>query len=324
MSDSRGRAVIAGARSREAPVDQSQFAKGFGRELYAQFAPTCFKEAFWTLVDTLGPQFRTIEIYTDDPSFPWELMRPVRPDNTGERDFLGLEFAIGRWHINESGPVLKRPSQSEVFKSIAVIAPHYAGAQQLPGQSDEIKALSKVRGYSHIVGNLASSQALFKSPPQGIVHFAGHGVVHTEGATKEAYAILLEDGEMDLEMWQGIVSLTPQTHPLFFFNACDVGKAQDVLHFVNGWGPAVLRSGASGYIGALWAVDDTVAARFAARYYESFGQALTRGIANPAQILMRTRKSVYEAKGDPTALAYIFYGDSNLGLKLLRPKSLHP
>ena len=96
-----------------------------------------------------------------------------------------------------------------------------------------------------------------------------------------------------------------------------------MLRFVDGWGPAVLRSGASGYIGALWAVDDAVAAKFATEYYKDLERQMMQGTAYPAAILMRTRKSVYDSTGNPTALAYIYYGDVNLQLQRVGQPSRH-
>jgi hypothetical protein len=314
----KDRAVIVGVQPHGGQADSLDFMRGFGRELYLHFAPPCFKEAFWKLVDKLGPRFRTIEIFTDDPSFPWELMRPVRSDKSGERDFIGLEFAVGRWHIDESGSVLDKPAQTENMETVSVIAPHYSGAQALSHQEEEVAALAKLNGYSKVSGTMDSSKSLFRNPPEGIIHFAGHGAIYNKGSKNETYAIVLEDGYLDLLAWNGIVSLTPHSHPLFFFNACDIGQAEEVLRFVDGWGPAVLRSGASGYIGALWSVNDTVAAEFAAQYYSDFEHEMLRGTAEPAEILMRTRKKVYESTRNPTALAYIFYGDANLRLREMK------
>ncbi|HYX70755.1 MAG TPA: CHAT domain-containing protein, partial [Terriglobales bacterium] len=75
-----------------------------------------------------------------------------------------------------------------------------------------------------------------------------------------------------------------------------------------------LRIGASGYIGALWPVNDRVAALFAARFYQGMESELaaTGGRARVSEVLTRTRRDVFRETGDPTALAYVFYGDPNL------------
>jgi TonB family protein len=96
-------------------------AEGFGMLLYENYAPDIFKKAFWTLHDKLHDRFRTIQIYSDDPQIPWELMRPVRDDGTDQQTFLGLSHSIARWHVtNGVSPfscfdVLARYSLQQIY-----------------------------------------------------------------------------------------------------------------------------------------------------------------------------------------------------------------
>ena len=91
--------------TRERAADE---AKGFGATLYDNYAPDVFKAAFWRLVQLKGDRFHTIQIYSDKPDIPWELMRPMRPDGTGRQDFLGLNYSVARWETND-GPVRDHP-----------------------------------------------------------------------------------------------------------------------------------------------------------------------------------------------------------------------
>jgi CHAT domain-containing protein len=113
--------------------------------------------------------------------------------------------------------------------------------------------------------------------------------------------------------WRGLAPHAQKAHPLFFFNACDVGQAQHVLNFVDGWAPAVLEAGASGYIGGLWPLADRGAAEFAVSFYDLVGAELPQGSVNVADALRKTRQLFYK-NGDPTFLAYVYYGDPNLYL----------
>ena len=292
-----------------APEQNSALMKGFGRELYQKFAPPAFKEAFWKLTDKLGDKFRSIQIYSDNPALPWELMRPVRGD--GERDFLGAEFVMARWHIARDNSQLERPPQSLVMEKLVVVAPQYAGRQALASQQTELEALAKVRGYSTMRGDLGSLKKLLEDLPQGIVHFAGHGGIKTSGQKIDDFVIRLEDGDVDLLMWRGLTASRSRKHPFFFFNACDVGQTQRVANFVNGWAPAVLEKGASGYIGALWPIGDQGASEFAARFYDTLERELQQGPTTVGEVLRKTRRLFLE-KADPTYLAYVFYGDPHL------------
>ncbi len=293
--------------SEPAPQASSERAAGFGELLYEKYAPDVFKSAFWTLVDKRGSRFRTIQVYSDNPQIPWELMKPVRRGSTGP-SFLGLDYSIARWHVTDDGIQRDRPPGSETMPRMMVIAPHYSGARALDAEASEIQGLAQMNGYSAVNGNLTALRALFQNPPQGIVHFAGHGELSPTGGD---FAILLEDGELDTTTWRGMVKDSPN-HPFFFFNACDVGQAKHTGNFVDGWAPAVLDAGASGYIGALFPVNDQVAAKFSIRFYQLLQQQMQTGPADVSATLERTRREIYQSTGNPTALAYVLYGDTNL------------
>jgi CHAT domain-containing protein len=283
-------------------------AEGFGEQLYDNYAPDVFKRAFWALVRTQGKNFRTIQIYSDNPDIPWELMRPVREDGTGRQNFLGVDYSIARWHMTD-GLMRERPPYSETVPKMFVIAPHYTGNRTLDAEATETQALAQMNGYSAVDGNMQALRALFHNPPQGIVHFAGHGEL---SASRGDYEILLEDGELDTSTWRGMAQADPSSHTFFFFNACDVGQTKHSGNFVDGWGPAVLEKGASGYIGALFPVNDQIAARFSVLFYQLLQQQMQAGPADVSETLEHTRRDVYQSTGDPTALAYVLYGDTNL------------
>jgi CHAT domain-containing protein len=190
-----------------------------------------------------------------------------------------------------------------------VIAPHYTGSRLLDGETTEIQGLAKLNGYNAVDGNMNAMRQLFHDPPQGIVHFAGHGQL---SAASNDFAILLEDGELDTTTWRGMANAGLPNHTFFFFNACDVGEAKHSGNFVDGWAPAVLSAGASRYIGALYPVNDQVAARFSVLFYQLLGQQMAVGTADVSAILERTRREIYQSTGNPTALAYVLYGDTNL------------
>lgn len=291
------------------PVDSEQAtdeAKGFGETLYDNYAPDVFKAAFWRLVQLKGDRFHTIQISSDQPEIPWELMRPMRPDGT-RQDFLGLTYSVARWVTND-GPVRDHPLYLQSMPKMFVIAPHYSGSRSLDGEAAEIQELARLQGYSPVDGNKRGVKALFRSPPQGIVHFAGHGQLDP---AHDQFAILLEDGQLDVQSWRSMADAGLLSHTFFFFNACDVGQAKQTGNFVDGFGPAVLSKGASGYIGALWPVNDQVAAKFSVRFYQLLQEQMQHGPADVSETLRRTRQEIYDGK-NPTALAYVLYGDTNL------------
>ena len=314
----RGFAVENGAQQNSAQR-AADFVNGFGSELYDRIAPQAFKTLFWKLMDNSynhSPEnrhatwsFENIQVLSDDPAIPWELMRPARADGSGRLGFLGLHFSIARWPLGTRGAA--RPPQSLTVSRSAIIAPVYRGAQRLASAGDELTTLKTMQGFTQVAGDYAAVRNLAMNPPQGIVHFAGHGAVTDEGGVPR-FAILLEDSQMDPATWQSLESPATAAHPLFFFNACDVGESRRFLNDVDGWAPVLLAGGASGYIGALWPVNDATAEAVAASFYQQLSKGISGSGANVAEVLAKARADVFSRTGDPTALAYVFYGDPNL------------
>jgi len=296
--------TVASTSSAQAGTD---FAHGFGNELWDRFAPPGLKKLYWQLRDA-GVQVRTIQVLSDDPVVPWELMRPVRENGRDRQDFLGLTTRVARWQMGASS--MPRPPQTLDVKRMVVVAPRYAGAMALSGAQMEAAALHTAEGFEEVRGNYADFRALAANLPDGVVHFAGHGQVkQADGGAQ--FAILLEDGEVVPETWKELSSAST-THPFYFFNACEVGQAQQAVSALDGWGPALLESGASGYMGALWPVSDKAAGTFAGNFYKWMA-------ANPgmpvAEVVRATRQQTFEQTHDVTSLAYVLYADPYLEVR---------
>jgi hypothetical protein len=306
---------VRNAAAAMSPEQSMAMLRGIGRELYRRAAGPLFDNAFWKLVDRQrsgGFQFRTIQIYTNNPSLPWELMVPVHGQRSRD-GFLGTEFEIARWHINDEVTSHDRPPQQLDIRQVVAVVPTYSGGMALAHQNDEIAAIHQLRGFREVNGQLASIQNLLRDPPDGIVHFAGHGVAEQGAGGVVEYALQLDGAaSLDLMSWRGMMHDEVRYHPLYFINACDVGQANRVLNFVDGWAPTVLDGGGSGFIGGLWSLSDKGAAEFAEHFYGGLRDALDRGqSASVAELVARSRREFFDS-GDPTFLAYVFYGDVNL------------
>jgi|SRR6266436_9868666 CHAT domain-containing protein len=81
---------------------------------------------------------------------------------------------------------------------------------------------------------------------------------------------------------------------------------------LDGWAGAILQSGASGFIGGLWPLSDSGAADFSRLFYSDLRDALAQKLpALVAELLRKARRRFLET-GDPTFMAYAFYGDTRL------------
>jgi hypothetical protein len=309
-----------GARRASRPDHDERVAAalGFGEEIW-EFAPAEFKEAYWEATERLGDDFDTLHVYTEDPLLPWELMLPVRSDRTGgPYRFLGTELLVARWPLSGTRGQLAIPPNHLAVREIVAVAPKYEGEADLTWQSYELAAMESLPGYRRMGGKIEAFRELVKSPPAGIVHFAGHGRSDEGGDAGSEFSIQLEDGlSVSLLTWKGYNLASYDAHPLYFFNACELGQAESVAGFVDGWAPAVLGHGASGFIGALWPVGDRGASDFAVAFYEGLGKELeTRPSANVGAAV-RDARALFYRTGDPTFLAYVYYGAPQLQLSML-------
>lgn len=296
--------------------DAKSFMLGFGEQLYNEFCPEPLKRALRELIEKRGRNFKTIQIYSNNFDLPWELMRPVNRDGT-VRSFLGVEFAVARWHWSESMAAADPLPQSIPIRKLVVIAPQYKGRDST-NQREEINTLKLINGYERLPGQLKFVRDFFTEFPQAFVYFAGHGSLLPTEHDLNQYSIELEDGKLDLLTWRGLITHQSKNHPFLFFNACEVGQTQRIANFVDGWAPAALEAGASGYIGALWPVSDGGAARFGATFHRSLELRLRDGPVSIPQILTETRRRFLD-QGDPTFLAYVYFGDANLTLSTQAP-----
>lgn len=295
------------------PETQKRFtmkvAEGFGTELYRNYVPDAFKQVFWSLKKQ--GRLHSIQITSNSPVLPWELVRPEDEDGTPD-GFLGINYRLARWTPRAEAGQLDRPLDEMAFTGVAAVAPAYDDNSELPFQKTEVEALSKLSGFRLVNGDFSSFEKLVGEVSTGFIHFSGHGEVNDLGTGSPVFAIKLLDQALDPTTW-GALTFAPHDkgNPFFFFNACDTGRARSLGGFVQGWGPAILAKGASGFIGGMWPLTDRTAAAFSTSFYGDISEQMKGGPVYVAEVLQSVRKKFYET-GDPTYLAYTFYGNTNL------------
>jgi hypothetical protein len=288
-------------------------AAGLGRQLYDFHMPQRFKALFWHLKDQ--DKLRSIQVTSNSSAIPWELVKPVRPDGSGADEFLGVGYRLARWSLRDTPGQIDVPRERLPFSGIAAIAPPYEGGAFLPSQQREVDALSQIPGFRRLGGDFGAVRDLLSAGGESFVHFSGHGEISAPGTGLPVFSIRLTDTLLDPGMWQAI-ALPGTGSNFYFFNACDTGRSGRIGGFVQGWGPALLQSGASGFIGGMWPLPDASAADFSAAFYATLAARLRDGPVHLADVLREVRGRFHET-GDPTYLAYTYYGNANL--RVTRP-----
>jgi CHAT domain-containing protein len=220
--------------------------------------------------------------------------------------FLGTRFRVARWHLAESGGIRPRPDTVVALDSALAIAPEYRANEALPAQAREFAAVRAALGdrLRLVAPTRSALRDAIRGARGGVLHFAGHGEI--AAGERPQYVLRLADERITSDDWRGMMRAPGPL--LVFLNACDLGQASRAAGIVDGWAPAVLDAGGAGYIGGMWPLADGAAADFAARFYA----ALERGA--PVSEAVRAARRAFFETGDPTYLAYVFYGSPHLVL----------
>ena len=96
--------------------------------------------------------------------------------------------------------------------------------------------------------------------------------------------------------------------PLVFLNACNGSRAAYALTGLGGWAQTLfVDANAGAFVGALWEIEDELAAAFTHAFYAGLAVGQTLGEA-----ILAARRHVRDlAPANPTWLAYTLYGDPN-------------
>ena len=280
--------------------------EAFGSELWSH-APAVFRKAYWAIWDRYRRPL-TFQFITNEPNLPWELMRPVREDESEIHPPLALQHPVARWLEDYDGYMRNQVPPGGVF----TIAPRYASVSlQLPRAQAESQQLVKSFAAHAISGTRADVLRLLETlPPEApvaVLHFAGHGQF-VPGATSES-SIKLEDGSLTAgEVKRPEVKLGKACRTLVFFNACDVGASGTLFGEVGGWASAFLSRQFGGFIAPLWSVEDEDAAVVA--------DELLTGIVTQRQPIGEVLRAMRAKHGrtSPTFYSYLYYGDVTASL----------
>ncbi|MGB9872577.1 MAG: CHAT domain-containing protein [Anaerolineae bacterium] len=252
----------------------------------------------------------TLEVVSDEPWIPWELVKPYDADWAD--DFLCLQYDFSRWVSDGAAPA------AEIrVESLACVAPEDAGLPFAGAEKAAVRALAGRFGladHTPAQARRAAVEALLEGETAvHLWHFACHG--HFDGAAPGNSPLFLEQGERlrpnDLAGPQVKRRLSTD-RPLVFLNACRVGQSGLSLTGLGGWAARLVgecRVGA--LIAPLWTVNDLVACKFARAFYAATQEpGMTLAAA-----LRRAREQVKTAyPDDPTWLAYSLYAHPNARL----------
>ncbi|MEW6428947.1 MAG: CHAT domain-containing protein [Thermodesulfobacteriota bacterium] len=286
--------------------------EGAGEKIY-RCTPPYFRDCYWSLWHAAaagGFAFESVQIVTDEPCVPWELMRMVDRDRAPgvAPELFAIRHCVGRWLATESAQMRQRIAVGR----IAVAASSYesipAVGAKLPWAASEQQLM--IDSYHADTVPLTSDALLdfLEGGAAQAVHLACHGRMSI--TDPDASVLVMEDTPNDLtplsiarsEVCDGLGS----QHPLVFLNACEVGAAAASMSLVAGFPAAFLYSGASALVSPLWTVNDERARRIAEDFYR---EVLIAGGGKPLGAVLRDLRGRWKEEKHLTYLAYVLYGD---------------
>ncbi|SMH35967.1 CHAT domain-containing protein [Rathayibacter oskolensis] len=267
----------------------------------------------------------SILVLTDEPSIPWELAVLRGDDRIGDRRprFLGAHAAIGRWPVPSSQrrrPVAVKTVSFTVGVSTRLEAEGWSEYRLLEGEKEVEIMATRYLPFEHVDPIDDAVTRALEELDADVLHFALHGSAEV---SVEESGILIARSDPNVP---GGVLPSPLTanwirgqefrsHPFVFVNACQLGRTSMTLGSADGIAPAFISAEASGVVGTLWDVTDSVAREISTTFYEQAEEGLTAG-----EILRRVRARYVadpETGVSPSAtlLAYVLFGHPNLRLR---------
>ncbi len=282
-----------------------------GRWLYDQLFPPELQTAYRKFRGVV----RTLQITSDEPWIPWELVKPFDagdPSSIVEDDFLCMQFELTRWLAGDTAPAA---AVSVDRLAVFEVGKPRKGAV-LPAAAEERKRVASLASDHPNLEDVSPKEAgfnelktLLRDGRLGLLHFAGHGDYSAEQPDESRIDLAhrrhfrpqnLTDPQLRARL--------RQDRPLVFLNACRAAQQGWSLTGLGGWADAWVRDcGCGAFVAPQWKVSDGLAESFAGAFYTALEEGETFGAAaRKARQALRD-----EEPGLPTWLAYSVYAHPN-------------
>lgn len=250
-----------------------------------------------------------LAITTDDPAFPWHLVR-VHGTFLGIYRPVSVRLALPLDEVHAGTP------DGDSVHAVLLIVDPSGDHPQAHDEAREITSLLQKRDPHLREVSLRGPDASNKNVQLHLtqnyhyIHYAGHILFEREhGGLRQL--VLAQNEHFSLHQ----IRHYPHTGSFVFMNGCWGGMSQITfrsdtpgrgsrLGSLDGFGVEFLRSGARAFIAPLWPVYDNYAGTFARQFYELAVTGIPLG-----EVLRRMREEAYRAEPwNPTWACYLLFG----------------
>ncbi|MET0999515.1 MAG: CHAT domain-containing protein [Marmoricola sp.] len=286
------------------PRERERKLQDIGAKMFDELFPEDMQAHLWKH----RSKVKDLIIYADEPFVPWELVHLKPP--TGPRPdkprFLA-QSGLVRWQLGSFPPreMRVRPGHARS------LCPEYRDPRfALTEPVQERLFLEEQFGAKPVTATPAGVRALLRTGKFDLLHFSGHGAADPDDILDAK--LLLQGrkrgGTVEAQ-YLGATTVSEnatwtrkgQEGPLVVLNACQVGRAGELLSTVGGFAQAFLDAGASAFVSCLWSVQQEPSRRFVEKLYEELLDGTPMGLAS-ARAREATRKA-----GDATWLSFVVY-----------------
>lgn len=245
--------------------------RALGIELFTALLHEDLRQLLWEHRERL----RGLQVMTNEPHVPWELVHLCPPDGSWpDGSWFLADLGLVRWLEHLGGPF--PPPRFSLDEAVAV-APHYppGSGWELPGVDEEVAHLRDLFTVREVPATRRDVRRAL-AEPFDLFHYAGHGTA-APGAGLDAELLLGVDVGPDLATTKETLPSLLVRHeritaggrrPMVVLNACQVGSGQQRLAGLGGFAEAFLVAGAGIVVAPLWSVGDEPAVAFVHRLYD--------------------------------------------------------
>jgi hypothetical protein len=268
---------------------------GKGGLLFEKLIPKDLQQLLWALQGKVV----SLQIISDDPHIPWELLRLQGRDGRKvvQGPFLCEAFALTRW-IKQVPETRSLP-----VRRLALVIPRGSGLPAAGSERDDVLALrGQNREVTEIPARYGEVLSALATGDYDAWHFGSHGgEIRGDNVNADLWPLELDDHPLTPEdLGTEAANLGQHFRPLVFFNSCNIGRSGRSLAGIGGWPAALLGAGAGAFVGALWHVQDSKARIFEQTFYKLFLSGTPIGEA-----VRQARLAIKD--GNPTWLAYTVF-----------------
>ncbi|MBD2124549.1 CHAT domain-containing protein [Trichocoleus sp. FACHB-262] len=270
-----------------------------GNQLWDELTSDRLKQEYWKFKSRV----KSILVTTEEPWIPWEMLKPYRFNDEGEKEkdpFWCQQFAISRWL---SGAGMPDELDIRTTRSIAPTPINLPSVQEEVAFLEQLSSLRSTLTPLTAFGTRVQVLDSLENEDLSILHFACHGLF--DSTLPNDSAIKLSDGSLrpsDIQVRFG----GKRQRPLIFINACHGGRAEFSFTGLGGWAERLVSARAGVFIGAMWEVSDRLSLQFAKTFYT----ALLKEEKTTAESFREAREAIRQiAPYNSTWLAYTLYAD---------------